>query len=171
VKNIKHQNIYNYNLLLDLVEFNSKFPFACKRISDIKHFIFNKSDSVSSKRPTSAAWQVYRVKQWCVLSPALFSVFGPQILHVLFYAADVGLLEETESDLLKIKCLISLIRLHANGNLTLKTHVEQLSTIVGRKMEFHGAVPIEIIMLAYNSYHACFVHVLWYINGRIFGAC
>jgi hypothetical protein len=31
---------------------------------------------------------------------------------------------------------------------TLKTHVEQLSTIVGRKMEFHGEVPIEITMLA-----------------------
>jgi hypothetical protein len=34
---------------------------------------------------------------------------------------DVGLLEETESDLLKIKCLISLIRLHANGNLELNS--------------------------------------------------
>ena len=40
---------------LDLVEFNSKFPFACKSMSDIKHFIFYKSDSVSTKRPTSAA--------------------------------------------------------------------------------------------------------------------
>jgi hypothetical protein len=51
--------------------------------------------------------------------------------------------------------LISLILLHANGNLELNStksefvvHVEQPSPTVGHKMEFLGAVPIEIIMHA-----------------------
>jgi len=70
------------------------------------------------------------------MSPALFSVFGPQILHALFYAVDVCLLAETESDLQNIKCLISLILLHADGNWEFNSAKSKF-VVVGKRTDKH----------------------------------